>query len=147
MLRLTFLLCLIACGLCCGQQTSPLEILLQDEEPLRIKAREYPEAKKAFAQYRLKVISGSVVGTSGVILLNHSLGSISPRKSNQWAVTGIGASLIGAGLFITEGSQKKTPRSQRHRKRKKVSRFSMVTQWFKDYFLNFLQYSLYFEPK
>ncbi len=147
MLRLTFLLCFIACGLCCGQQTSPLEILLQDEEPLRIKAREYPEAKKAFAQYRLKVISGSVVGASGVILLNHSLGSISPRKPHQWAVTGMGVGLVTAGLFITKGAKIKTPRSQRHRKTKKVSRFSMATQWFKDHFLNFLQYSLYFEPK
>lgn len=125
MLRLTFLLCFIACGLCCGQQTSPLEILLQDEEPLRIKAREYPEAKKAFAQYRLKVISGSVVGASGVILLNHSLGSISPRKSHQWAVTGIGASLIGAGLFITKGAKKKRQEAKDIVKEKK----SVAFQW------------------
>ena len=125
MLRLTFLLCFIACGLCCGQQTSPLEILLQDEEPLRIKAREYPEAKKAFAQYRLKVISGSVVGASGVILLNHSLGSISPRKSHQWAVTGIGAGLVTAGLFITKGAKKKRQEAKDIVKQKK----SVAFQW------------------
>ncbi|MDG1054601.1 MAG: hypothetical protein P8O78_08245 [Flavobacteriaceae bacterium] len=125
MLRLTFLLCFIACGLCCGQQTSPLEILLQDEEPLRIKAREYPEAKKAFAQYRLKVISGSVVGASGVILLNHSLGSISPRKPHQWAVTGIGAGLVTAGLFITKGAKKKRQEAKDIVKEKK----SVAFQW------------------
>lgn len=125
MLRLTFLLCFIACGLCCGQQTSPLEILLQDEEPLRIKAREYPEAKKAFAQYRLKVISGSVVGASGVILLNHSLGSISPRKPHQWAVTGMGVGLVTAGLFITKGAKKKRQEAKDIVKQKK----SVAFQW------------------
>ncbi len=125
MLRLTFLLCFMACGLCCGQQTSPLEILLQDEEPLRIKAREYPEAKKAFAQYRLKVISGSVVGASGVILLNHSLGSISPRKPHQWAVTGMGAGLVTAGLFITKGAKKKRQEAKDIVKQKK----SVAFQW------------------
>lgn len=125
MLRLTFLLCFIACGLCCGQQTSPLEILLQDEEPLRIKAREYPEAKKAFAQYRLKVISGSVVGASGVILLNHSLGSISPRKPHQWAVTGMGVGLVTAGLFITKGAKKKRQEAKDIVKEKK----SVAFQW------------------
>lgn len=125
MLRLTFLICFIACGLCCGQQTSPLEILLQDEEPLRIKAREYPEAKKAFAQYRLKVISGSVVGASGVILLNHSLGSISPRKSHQWAVTGMGVGLVTAGLFITKGAKKKRQEAKDIVKQKK----SVAFQW------------------
>ncbi|MEN8845733.1 MAG: hypothetical protein ABF261_05565 [Candidatus Arcticimaribacter sp.] len=125
MLRLTFLLCFMACGLCCGQQTSPLEILLQDEEPLRIKAREYPEAKKAFAQYRLKVISGSVVGASGVIVLNHSLGSISPRKPHQWAVTGMGAGLVTAGLFITKGAKKKRQEAKDIVKQKK----SIAFQW------------------
>jgi hypothetical protein len=101
------------------------EILLQDEEPLRIKAREYPEAKKAFAQYRLKVISGSVVGASGVILLNHSLGSISPRKPHQWAVTGIGAGLVTAGLFITKGAKKKRQEAKDIVKEKK----SVAFQW------------------
>lgn len=125
MLRLTFLLCFMACGLCCGQQTSPLEILLQDEEPLRIKAREYPEAKKAFAQYRLKVISGSVVSASGVILLNHSLGSISPRKPLQWAVTGMGVGLVTAGLFITKGAKKKRQEAKDIVKQKK----SVAFQW------------------
>ena len=125
MLRLTFLICFIACGLCCGQQTSPLEILLQDEEPLRIKAREYPEAKKAFAHYRLKVISGSVVGASGVILLNHSLGSISPRKPHQWAATGMGVGLVTAGLFITKGAKKKRQEAKDIVKQKK----SVAFQW------------------
>lgn len=107
MLRLTFLLCLLACGLCYGQQTSPMEILFQEQLPLRKQVRVYPEAQKAFNHYRLKIISGSVVGTSGVILLNHSLGSISPRQSHQWGVTGIGAGLVAAGLCITKGAKKK----------------------------------------
>lgn len=125
MIRLTFLLCFMACGLCYCQQTSPLEILLQDEEPLRIKAREYPEAKKAFAQYRLKVISGSVVGASGVILLNHSLGSISSRKPHQWAVTGMGVGLVTVGLFITKGAKKKRQQAKDIVKQKK----SVAFQW------------------
>lgn len=112
MLRLTFLLCLWACGQCYGQQTSPLEILFQEQLPLRKQVREYPEAQKAFNQYRLKIIGGSVVGTSGVILLNHSLGSISPRKPHEWAVTGMGAGLVAAGLFITKGAKKKRQQAQ-----------------------------------
>lgn len=106
MLRLTFLLCLLASGLLCGQQTSPLDILFQDQTPLRVQVRDYPEAKKAFTQYRLKVISGSVVGASGIILLNHSLGSISPRNPHEWAITGLGVGLVTAGLFITKGAKK-----------------------------------------
>jgi len=112
MLRLTFLLCLWACGLCYGQQTSPLEILFQEQLPLRKQVREYPGAQKAFNQYRLKIIGGSVVGTSGVILLNHSLGSISPRKPHEWAITGMGAGLVAAGLFITKGAKKKRQEAQ-----------------------------------
>lgn len=107
MLRLTFLLFLLACGFCNGQQTSPLEILFQEQLPLRKQVREYPEAQKAFNHYRLKIIGGSVVGTSGVILLNHSLGTISPRKPHEWAVTGIGAGLVTAGLLISKGAKKK----------------------------------------
>lgn len=107
MLRLTFLLFLLACGFCYGQQTSPLEILFQEQLPLRKQVRGNPEAQKAFNHYRLKIIGGSVVGTSGVILLNHSLGTISPRKPHEWAVTGIGAGLVTAGLLITKGAKKK----------------------------------------
>ena len=53
MLRLTFLLCLLACGLCYGQQTSPMEILFQEQLPLHKQVRVYPEAQKAFNHYRL----------------------------------------------------------------------------------------------
>jgi hypothetical protein len=52
------------------------------------------------------------VGTSGVILLNHSLGSISPRKPHEWAITGMGAGLVAAGLFITKGAKKKRQKAQ-----------------------------------
>ncbi|MEL0275644.1 MAG: hypothetical protein VW943_06950, partial [Flavobacteriaceae bacterium] len=98
--------CLLACGLCYGQQTSPTEILFQKQIPLCKQVRGYQEAQKAFNHYRLKIISGSVVGTSGVILLNHSLGSISPRQPHQWGVTGIGAGLVAVGLWITKGAKK-----------------------------------------
>lgn len=90
-----------------GQQTSPMEFLYPEQLPLRKKVREYKEAQNAFIQYLLKIISGSVVGASGIIILNHSLGSISPNKPHQWAVTGIGAGLVGAGLLITKGAKKK----------------------------------------
>ena len=106
MLGLTFLLCLLTCGLCYGQQTSPMEILFQEQLPLHKQVRVYPEAQKAFNHYRLKIISDSEVGTSGVILLNHSLGSISPRQPHQWGVTGIEAGLVTAGLCITKGAKK-----------------------------------------
>jgi len=84
-----------------------MEILFQEQLPLRKQVRVYPEAQKAFNHYRLKIISGSVVGTSGVILLNHALGSISPRQPHQWGVTGIGAELVAARLCITKGAKKK----------------------------------------
>ena len=47
------------------------------------------------------------MGTSGVILLNHSLGSISPRKPHEWEITGIGEGLVAVGLLITKGAKKK----------------------------------------
>lgn len=47
-----------------------------------------------------------------MILLNHSLGSISPRKPHEWAVTGIGAGLVATGLFITKGAKKKRQEAQ-----------------------------------
>ena len=125
MLRLTFLLCLLASGLLCGQQTSPLDILFQDQTPLRVQVRDYPEAKKAFTQYRLKVISGSIVGASGIILLNHSLGSISPRNPHEWAITGLGVGLVTAGLFITKGAKKKRQEAKDIVKEKKAIAF----QW------------------
>ena len=90
-----------------GQQTSPMEILFQEQPSLRIRVCEVPQAKKAFNHYRLKIISGTVVGSSGVILLNHSLGRISPQVPHEWAITGIGAGLVTSGLFITRGAKKK----------------------------------------
>jgi len=126
MLRLTFLLCLLACGLCYIQQTSPMGILFQEQLGLRKQVRGYPEAQKAFNHYRLKIIGGSVVGTSGVILLNHSLGSISPRKPYEWEATGIGAGLVAAGLLITKGAKKKASRSLRHFPRQKISLLTII---------------------
>ena len=107
MLRLTFLLCLMAYGLCYGQQTSPMELLFQEQQPLRKLVKANPEAQKHFKRFQLKIIGGTVVGSSGVLLLNHSLGSISARNPHQWALTGMGVGLIGAGLLITKGAKEK----------------------------------------
>ena len=126
MLRITFLLCLWACGQCYGQQTSPLEILFQKQLPLRKQVREYPAAQKAFNHYRLKIISGSVVGASGIILLNHSLGSISPRKPHEWEVTGMGAGLVAAGLLISKGAKKSAKKQKTLLKTKKKSPLTFI---------------------
>lgn len=107
MSRLLYLSCFFACGFFYAQQTSPMEILFQEEPPLRIQVRDVPQARKAFKRYQLKIISGTMVASTGIIVLNHSLGSISPHAPHQWAVTGIGASLVGAGLLITKGAKKK----------------------------------------
>jgi len=120
MFPLTFILCFLAYGFSFGQQTVPLGILLQEEVPLRIQLREFPEAKKKFNQYHIKVISGAVVGASGVLLLNHSLGSISPRKPHQWSITGLGAGLIATGLFITKGAREKRQKAESILKQKKT---------------------------
>lgn len=101
-----WLLFFLTLGQLHGQQTSPMEILFQEQPPLRIQVREVPQAKKAFNHYRLKIISGTVVGSAGVILLNHSLGRISPQVPHEWAVTGIGAGPVTAGSFITMGAKK-----------------------------------------
>ena len=55
-----------------------MEILFQEQLPLRKQVRGYPEAQKALNHYSLKIIGGSLTGTSGVILLNHSLGAFPP---------------------------------------------------------------------
>ena len=120
MLPLTFILCFLAYGFAYGQQTTPLGVLLQEEVPLRIQLREFPEAGKNFNQYRFKVFSGAAVGTSGVLLLNHSLGSISPRKPHQWSITGLGAGLIATGLLITKGAGEKRQKAKSILKQKKT---------------------------
>ncbi len=79
---------------------------MQEQPPLRIQVREVPQAKKAYNTYRLKIISGTIVGSSGVILLNHALGSISPQAPHQWELTGIGIGLVDTGLLITKGAKK-----------------------------------------
>lgn len=108
MYRITYLLCFLAFNNLTGQQTTPSHFTLQEQPPLRIQVREVAQAKKAFNRYRLKIISGTIVGSSGVIVLNHALGSISPQAPHQWGLTGIGIGLVGTGLLITKGAKKKT---------------------------------------
>lgn len=107
MYRITYLLWFLAFNNLTGQQTTPSHFTLQEQPPLRIQVREVPQAKKAFNRYRLKIISGTIVGSSGVIVLNHALGSISPQAPHQWELTGIGIGLVGTGLLITKGAKKK----------------------------------------
>lgn len=100
-------LCLFCCAFSFvhAQERSPQDSLPQ--LPLRQLVRPYPLAKKAFLQYRIKSISGSVVGASGVLLLNHSLGSISQTNPHRWELTASSIGLIGAGLWITKGAKAK----------------------------------------
>ena len=54
MLPLTFILCFLAYGFSYGQQTILLGVLLQEEVPLLIQLREFPEAKKNSINTALK---------------------------------------------------------------------------------------------
>ena len=89
-----------------SQTTTPFDLLVQNKPPLRKQLRSYPEARKANNTYRLKNIGGAVIGSSGVIILNHSLGSISPRKPHNWKISAIGVGLISGGLLLTKGAKK-----------------------------------------
>ncbi|MGB1445720.1 MAG: hypothetical protein ACPG7X_07890 [Flavobacteriaceae bacterium] len=66
-----------------------------------------PQAKKLYQGYKIKIIGGTIVGSSGVLVLNHSLGSISNRNPHDWGVTSLGVGLVGAGLLISKGAKKK----------------------------------------
>ena len=114
------LLCLFCCSLGFVHAQDPS---VQDSLPklsLRKMVRPYPMAKKAFRQYRVKTIGGTVVGTSGVLLLNHSLGSISQNNPHQWELTAGGIGLIGVGLWITKGAKAKRKKAVALIPKKKV---------------------------
>ena len=69
-----------------------------------------PQAKKLYKGYKIKIIGGTIVGSSGVLVLNHSLGSISNINPHDWGVTSVGVGLVGAGLLISKGAKKNVQR-------------------------------------
>jgi len=111
MSRILLLLFCFSIGFVHAQNSS-----IQDSLPklsLRKMVRPYPLAKKNFRQYKTKVISGSIVGASGILVLSHSLGSISQNKPHQWEFTAGSLALIGSGLWITKGAKEKRKNAMR----------------------------------
>lgn len=78
-------------------------------------------ARKAYNAAQFKMIGGALVGTSGVILLNHSLGTLSPRQPHKWDQTLLATGLIGTRLWITKGSKSKRKKAEEWVKKKKTS--------------------------
>lgn len=102
--QLSLLLFFLSAPLLCGQ------INKQDNQyqlSIRQAIRKNSEAKKEYRKYQLKSIGGAAVGTAGVVLLNHSLGTISPRQDHKWEHTLLATGLIGTGLWITKGAKHK----------------------------------------
>ena len=111
-------LCLLCCFFSFAQNKTNL---IQNQSlPLRKQVKALPEAKKTYRQYQIKAIGGAVVSTAGVVLLNHSIGRISPRKSYQWEQSLVAASIVGTGLLITKGAKQKRKKAIEivHKKKK-----------------------------
>ena len=102
MIRILFLLMLLKCFIMFGQSASATALHSINEQ-----IRLDPQAKKLYQGYKIKIIGGTIVGSSGVLVLNHSLGSISNRNPHDWGVTSLGIGLVGAGLLISKGAKKK----------------------------------------
>ena len=102
MIRILFLLMLLKCFIMFGQSASATSLHSINEQ-----IRLDPQAKKLYQGYKIKIIGGTIVGSSGVLVLNHSLGSISNRNPHDWGVTSLGVGLVGAGLLISKGTKKK----------------------------------------
>lgn len=102
MIRILFLLMLLKCFIMFGQSASATSLHSINEQ-----IRLDPQAKKLYQGYKIKIIGGTIVGSSGVLVLNHSLGSISNRNPHDWGVTSLGVGLVGAGLLFSKGAKKK----------------------------------------
>lgn len=102
MIRILFLLMLLKCFIMFGQSANATSSRLINEQ-----IQLDPQAKKLYQGYKIKIIGGTIVGSSGVLVLNHSLGSISNRNPHDWGVTSLGIGLVGAGLLISKGAKKK----------------------------------------
>ena len=85
MIRKLFLLMLLKCFIMFGQSASATSLHSINEQ-----IRLDPQAKKLYQGYKIKIIGGTIVGSSGVLVLNHSLGSISNRNPHDWGVTSLG---------------------------------------------------------
>lgn len=105
MIRILFLLMLLKCFIMFGQSASATSLHSINEQ-----IRLDPQAKKLYQGYKIKIIGGTIVGSSGVLVLNHSLGSISNRNPHDWGVTSLGVGLVGAGLLISKGAKKNVQR-------------------------------------
>lgn len=105
MIRILFLLMLLKCFFMFGQSANATSSLSINEQ-----IRLDPLAKKLYQGYKFKIIGGTIVGSSGVLILNHSLGSISNRNPHDWGVTSLGVGLVGAGLLISKGAKKNVQR-------------------------------------
>ena len=102
MIRILFLLMLLKCFIMFGQSASATSLHSINEQ-----IRLDPQAKKLYQGYKIKIIGGTIVGSSGVLVLNHSLGSNLNRNPHDWGVTSLGVGLVGAGLLISKGAKKK----------------------------------------
>ena len=91
----------------------------QQPLPLRLQVKENPMARKAYKAAQFKMIGGALVGTSGVILLYHSLGTLSPRQHHKWEQTLLATGLIGTGLWITKGYKSKRKKAEEWVKKRK----------------------------
>lgn len=116
MLKLSLLFCCFSSVLLYGQ-TIPQKN--NDQLALRHQVKENFQAKREFQKYQLKSVGGAVVGTIGVILLNHSLGTISPRRHHKWEQTLLATGLIGTGLWITKGAKNKRKKAMELVQKKK----------------------------
>ena len=85
MIRKLFLLMLLKCFIMFGHSASATSLHSINEQ-----IRLDPQAKKLYQGYKIKIIGGTIVGSSGVLVLNHSLGSISNRNPHDWGVTSLG---------------------------------------------------------
>ena len=113
----TFFLLFFLCSVFAfAQQNDPSSLPL-----LKEKIKSHPEANKLYQTYHYKIIGGSIVASTGVLTLNHSLGTISHRNPHNWRITGAGVGLIGAGLLITKGAKKKRAKAFQLVKEKKGS--------------------------
>ena len=86
-----------------------------------------PQAKKLYQGYKIKIIGGTIVGSSGVLVLNHSLGSISNRNPHDWGVTSLGGRFGGGRFTHQQRSEKKTCKGATNRSTKKQSEFVAAT--------------------
>lgn len=88
----------------------------------------YPEARKAYRSYQLKLISGSIIGTAGVGFLSNSVGRMSSNFAHNWKQTMLGVGLIGMGLWVTKGAKKHKQMAMNIVKKKQKKKIALHLQ-------------------